>query len=258
VLAALIGLLGVGGGRSGSDAYAAPDHPGFQGIVPAGSTLTDAQCRSCHQIDAVFSHPVGMSPGRPIPSVFPLDHGRMTCVTCHENDANAHARARGTGDPLLRVDAVGQNLCMQCHEGAPMSAASGHAAAVSRAHLAWPGERPTRGRGHAGLDAESASCLECHDGTIATGVGTKRLGPELFSFGPNQDHPVGVVMGAPQGRDRSKDMRTKSAHGLDPRIRLYDGAVGCGSCHSVYSPLKADLVMSNQRSALCMSCHEDR
>ncbi|NNK62673.1 MAG: hypothetical protein HKO98_05620 [Gemmatimonadetes bacterium] len=43
---------------------------------------------------------------------------------------------------------------------------------------------------------------------------------------------------------------------VDPRIRLFDGNLGCGSCHSVYAGEPGLLVMRNERSRLCTSCHD--
>ena len=50
-------------------------------------------------------------------------------------------------------------------------------------------------------------------------------------------------------------VRLVDAARLDGRIRLFDQAVGCGSCHSVYSMQPKLLVTSNLRSRLCLSCH---
>jgi predicted CXXCH cytochrome family protein len=40
-----------------------------------------------------------------------------------------------------------------------------------------------------------------------------------------------------------------------PQIRLFDGRLGCGSCHSLYSQQQKKLVMSNQNGKLCIKCH---
>ncbi|MEE9542893.1 MAG: cytochrome c3 family protein, partial [Thermodesulfobacteriota bacterium] len=42
---------------------------------------------------------------------------------------------------------------------------------------------------------------------------------------------------------------------LPKEIKLFDNAVGCGSCHSLYSKLHYELVMSNAGSRLCLGCH---
>lgn len=253
-------MIGLGPGRARAGGTGLPETgPDWGGVIRPASG-GDGACVSCHAIDAAFSHPVGFMPGRSLPEAMPLQNGRMTCLTCHEDDAGAHTRVRGRGDPMLRLGLEGRALCLSCHESSPFSKTGGHSMAVSKAHLIWAHDKPDRAvRGaRGGLDAESSSCLECHDGTIASAVGTKRAGAEIASFGANQTHPVGVPFRDRSGKDRSLDMRLVSPHTLDPRIRLFDGSVGCGSCHSMYSPHENKLVMSNQRSALCLSCHADR
>mgnify|MGYP000943717110 CR=1 FL=1 len=71
---------------------------------------------------------------------------------------------------------------------------------------------------------------------------------------PPSDHPIGILMRA-SSRTQDGDFRLASPNRLDRRIRLFDGAVGCGSCHSVYSKERSHLVMSNRGSALCLNCH---
>jgi len=36
---------------------------------------------------------------------------------------------------------------------------------------------------------------------------------------------------------------------------LFDGKVGCLSCHNPYGDKKYSLVMENKRSGLCLACH---
>lgn len=112
------------------------------------------------------------------------------------------------------------------------------------------------------LDRASIECLGCHDASIASDV-TFKICSE-----PDCDHPIGV------------DYMTlaSSNHGLispfslPPSIKLVDGSIGCGTCHTpyrnnsvhnVYSSLRslypqiADpmLVMDNRKSELCFACH---
>ncbi|HEX2837633.1 MAG TPA: cytochrome c3 family protein [Phycisphaerales bacterium] len=70
---------------------------------------------------------------------------------------------------------------------------------------------------------------------------------------PGQDHPIGVVADEPS--QEREDWGLRPARLIDRRVRLFGRAVGCGSCHSVYSKRANLLVMNNQNSALCMSCH---
>jgi len=231
------------------------------GAVPpraAAISWTDGRCEGCHTPVRGFSHPVGMRPGRELPAEFPLEGGRMTCVTCHDADsAQTHALARTEGAPMLRGGRRASELCVECHRGSLGSARSAHPTALGRAHLLWEGVRPGRA-GTGGLDAvldeRSALCMGCHDGSLAFDAGGHRSGT-LFARGREQEHPVGLVY--PRGEGGRGRGRLVAAETLDPRIRLFNGTIGCGSCHSLYSPERAYLSMSNQGSGLCLECHED-
>ena len=106
----------------------------------------------------------------------------------------------------------------------------------------------------------SLLCLGCHDGTIATstissshallaGVREGFSVPERFVW---RDHPIGVRYPA-QGRD----YRPESFVTAGGRIVLPDGRIECISCHDPHnrSGIKGMLVMSNRKSALCLTCH---
>lgn len=237
--------------------------------IPAGSMVagtgslpwTDSNCNGCHVPSATFSHPVGVRAPMQVPSSFPLQNGKMTCVTCHDDSSSAlHSQARSTGDPMLRGGiASSAGLCVQCHERTFTDSRDAHAMGVGKAHLQWerrgPHEGLQRGMVRGGVeqvDTESQSCLECHDGSTATKVGERRTG-DLFEHGRQQEHPIGVIYKNKRGRDA---IPLKPVQSLDKRVRLFDGTVGCGSCHSVFSGHDGLLVMSNMRSALCLSCHD--
>lgn len=100
-------------------------------------------------------------------------------------------------------------------------------------------------------DPESAACLSCHDGATASDIGSHAV---AAGWAPETgEHPIGVRVDRPN-RDRD-ECRMRPVGLIDPRVRLFDRAVGCGSCHSVYSKEENQLVMSNSRSALCLACH---
>ncbi|MCL4222259.1 MAG: hypothetical protein KJZ65_12915 [Phycisphaerales bacterium] len=237
--------------------------------IPGGSMMggtgslpwTDSNCNGCHVPSATFSHPVNVRANMQVPSSLPLQNGTMTCVTCHDDSSSAlHSQARASGDPMLRGGiASSAGLCVQCHERTFAGSRDAHAMGVGKAHLQWerrgPHENPRPAMSRGGferIDAESQGCLECHDGSTATKVGERRTG-DLFEHGSRQEHPIGVSYKARKGRDA---IPLKPVQSLDKRVRLFDGTVGCGSCHSVFSQHDGLLVMSNMRSALCLSCHD--
>ena len=105
----------------------------------------------------------------------------------------------------------------------------------------------------------SLVCLGCHDGTVATSILTAahsmlagvREGfamPDGFVW---RDHPIGIPY-----EHNPREYRPRSfveAQG----VRLPEGRIECISCHDPHDALGIPgmLVMSNRRSALCLTCH---
>jgi len=265
--------------RAASDATDAGDAPGLDGAAiamvdrdvpaplsprpgPIGADI--AKCSTCHTLDAAFSHPVDFAPARRLPAQFPLDQGRMTCATCHQNATAAnHVLARRQGGKMLRAGAVtSANLCVQCHAPpatvSPRNAPPGralaraaHAASLGRAHLRW-GDAATgaaEARRSGTVDRESAICLSCHDGTVAGAVGLGRK-DDAASTDHTNAHPVAVAYPKALNRDWAP-LGT-----LNGKVRLFSGQVGCGSCHSPYAPEEKLLVLPTARGRLCASCHQ--
>lgn len=206
------------------------------------------RCTDCHAMDAGFSHPVGIAPSMPMPSSLPLQGGLITCLTCHEPTPHDSALGRA----FLRAPLSGASRCDACHQ--PGDARSNpHATLGIPAHLSNPrtSSHPSLPR-HAGLDAESRDCVSCHDGSAASDAGAHTLANRLD---PASEHPVGIRYDS-RARPHA-EMPLIPVQRLDPRIRLFDDRLGCGSCHSPYATHPNLLVMRNDRSALCLSCHAD-
>lgn len=232
-----------------------------------------AACDTCHVVDPTFSHPVDFYPDKSIPEHLPLFDGRMTCLTCHQApDGDTHAFAAARGQPLLRGPGPGPMFCVQCHAKDEDDRFTGHGTAVSRAHLRWPGdwrggdqedagradteradtfEPASHGaaqlsRRNAGnglrLDTESRACLACHDGASAQGIG--------------HSHPLGVKHDPMRYARDGGGRRLAWAGSLDRRIRLFDGHIGCGSCHNPYSPERKLMAVANDHGQLCINCHQ--
>ncbi|MFG0286127.1 MAG: cytochrome c3 family protein [Phycisphaerales bacterium JB039] len=202
-----------------------------------------ARCTACHLVEPALSHPVDVAPSMSVPAGLPLEDGRMTCLTCHELDTAGHGAARQQISASLRGTGSGAAWCDQCHQAAPASAAHDRAAIAPRAHLAWPGDR-ARGSADQLDDTETRRCLSCHDGSVAIDVAADQA---------QREHPVGIRY--LRGRHGDGPPLVPQ-HLVDDRIRLFAGAVGCGTCHSPYSDRDDMLVMDNTASALCLSCHE--
>jgi len=88
------------------------------------------------------------------------------------------------------------------------------------------------------LRSGSHYCEGCHDGVIAIAA--------------ERRHSVEIDYRLAQLRSRGK---LRDISQLAATIQLEDGRVGCLSCHSQNSQLKAKLATSNAGSRLCFSCH---
>lgn len=106
----------------------------------------------------------------------------------------------------------------------------------------------------------SLICLGCHDGTLASstmgsahamlaGVREGFNVPDGFVW---RDHPIGVPY--PRG---DRDYRPFGQVVAGGAVRMPQERVECVSCHDPHNTAGVDkmLVMSNRRSALCLSCH---
>ncbi|MHC4785770.1 MAG: cytochrome c3 family protein [Planctomycetota bacterium] len=252
VLSALTGAAALAAGD------AAP-WPASESSAPAGPGFTISDCGNCHLIDPGFSHPVDVVPSMAVPPHLPLAGGRITCTTCHEEGSARHRSARIQHGALLRSPATTPALCAECHDRWSDSRRDMHASMLGQAHLRWldrPGTEITDDRRSSGSrDPQSSACLGCHDGTVATDAGDHTDDAVRNQAGaPGANHPVGVLY-VVDGSQPDEGPALRPPEMLDPRIRLYDLRVGCGSCHSPYAGGEALLVMSNRQSQLCLSCH---
>lgn len=203
-------------------------------------------CLPCHRkTTRRSSHPVDMAPRIVrIPADLPLMNGMVTCITCH----NIHAdRFDGFGKKtyFLRRSPSGRDFCIACHE--TNTAKNSHIEMVAFSHM--KGKYTVTGKSRP-LDPMSMDCIGCHDGILGKST-SYTLGKGVWSH-DNGAHPIGVNY-----RDsRMKKGNLKPVELLDKSIRLYNGNIGCGTCHDVYSKIPSQLVMSNDGSRLCLSCHD--
>lgn len=211
------------------------------------ATITDSrQCASCHQFTPSASHPVGVRPTMAVPASMPLTGERVDCLTCHDAAlASGHEARAAQGRDFLRSADQPGNWCASCHT-APSKGHAAHAAAPGvRVHapLRAPSrqiDRPARAQPEGGtilpvghtLDAESRACMACHDGTTASDVGSRHQISRAGAFA--SDHPVGGHYDHARTSE-GEPMPLRPRASLDPRVRLFNGQLGCGSCHNVYA-----------------------
>lgn len=112
--------------------------------------------------------------------------------------------------------------------------------------------------------AGSLLCLSCHDGGTALDAYGEMTGEAFIQdidrgrsqIGENGDlstnHPVGVKY-----PEHDKFYRPKAEVEDDGAVTLPRGQVECLSCHDVHNSFGHDklLVKTNDRSALCLTCH---
>lgn len=201
-------------------------------------------CLECHDVPRDNSHPVGVLPTMETPEGFLLDWaGKMTCATCHDPHSEAD-------NQYLRTEARGRDFCALCHKDfLPLQ--DPHVGTVSIAHLksgVYESDSPLAQV----LDPISMECLSCHDGVIASDAAYKIVGGDAVTYERDGlSHPIGMDYRESAMQDRE----LRDVGSLSPYIALYDGKVGCASCHNPYSSQHRMLTMNNYGSALCLECH---
>jgi predicted CXXCH cytochrome family protein len=206
-------------------------------------------CSGCHrEVMQGATHPFDIIPKTAtVPPDLPLTDGRVTCNTCHNVHTsptivfgiNSHFLRRGVSDV--------KDFCVACHRD--NFERPGHKELFIVAHEAnkYQVTQPEEP-----IDPLSTECIGCHDGSI---------GPETdFTVGSGvwmhlrNEHPIGVNY--MEARMRGGDLRPE--YELDERLRLFDGRVGCGTCHDWFKKKNVRLVMAMDRGALCLECHYNK
>lgn len=106
------------------------------------------------------------------------------------------------------------------------------------------------------IDSLSNDCLACHDGVIAQNFKIRiknTPGGRVMSL---ED----IIGGHPVGMEYSKYVSVdskgyKNEVSFTREMIFAEGKVGCLTCHNPLNTAKGHLVMSNENSALCFTCH---
>lgn len=206
------------------------------------SDITGA-CQTCHtEYAKTLSHPTSIYPTIHIPEDMPLTEGRLTCITCHY----VHPDKKQISIKkhyFLRRKVSGIVFCSACHK------------IDDKRHIVFENvhkgeyevtDRSTR------IDRMSLECITCHDRYMEE-AGSELGAGNWKHFKKEFNHPIG----AEYSRISMKKMRNfRPAAMLRSEIKLFDGKMGCGTCHNIYSKERAMLVISNRNSRLCLECHE--
>ena len=205
------------------------------------ASITSA-CETCHEdVRETQSHPTDIYPTLSIPAdMLLIRDGLFTCVTCHY----VHPKKKGEfvkKHMFLRRQVRGPIFCSICHE----LDEKGHIV-LGNVH---PGKYTVTDR-TASLDRMSLDCIECHDRHFKEPLDF--LGSGSWEHSSMNSHPIGVSYSEASMR-RMDDYHDISM--IPKEVRLFDGKIGCGTCHSIYSKRKGMLVMDNTGSRLCLECH---
>ena len=211
---------------------------------------------NCHEkiFTEGYMHPVDVRPQQVnVPDDMPLSRsGELTCSSCHDVHAEYYT-PYGAPTHYLRRQEAGKAFCKICHTSFSASR-SGHKSTLGEAHFR---SQYVMIDSSFGIDAMSKNCISCHDGSFASSatIMAGRWSHERsFVKNDRNSHPIGVNYETVRFNRGSKtDLRPSSQ--VDRRIRFFNGKVGCGSCHDPYSRLHKKLVMSDEHSKLCLSCH---
>lgn len=205
----------------------------------------------------MLSHPVGVRPRAEIAADIPLDNNsRITCLTCHDDSQSSDdlGYPDSSEDRLLRRPA-GVQFCSTCHTqmGGTVLEQS-HWWFSTRAHLGSKNLQSTPPEELRGdIDAESRICLSCHeDISVVIPPYDETVRQKKLRWKNMSDHPIGMDYGHIALR---KPGSYKFPLFDDEGIRLFNGRVGCGSCHSLYSQMRKNLVARYERGILCKKCH---
>lgn len=220
-----------------------------------GSLAWDSRsCTECHVQSAGLNHPVDVAASE---SDLPLDKGKIDCLTCHTEQTTSarHAtESTKTHDGLLRKRPAA--LCSTCHSellfGSSSDNAKSHGTVLRKAHLGQESNDIQDVGGS--LDTESRQCLSCHDGSFAGHSGVRT--PDSSStptVSIESMHPIGVRYSSTTKGRMAPQFQPVS--NLPDTVRLFDGKIGCGSCHSMYAGGKNMMAVDVRQKSLCLSCH---
>ncbi len=195
-------------------------------------------CASCHPSARNYrAHPTDLIPKMPLPGDMLLVNGKFTCVSCHD----VHKKSTFSRY-YLRRNISGKPFCLICHD----VDSKGHLF-VGATHTGQFQVEDNRSR----LDAVTLLCIECHDDRVDS-ISSETGAGSWNHFSGRLNHPIGVSY---QEAYRKKPKTFVAPMIVPEGITLFDGKIGCGTCHNRYSPHNQMLVMSNVRSKLCFSCH---
>jgi predicted CXXCH cytochrome family protein len=103
-----------------------------------------------------------------------------------------------------------------------------------------------------GIDIETRACVQCHDDVTVTIMPKHETSwQKADRWSRMKDHPVGTDY---RYSAQKNPGRFKTFFDQDQKTRLFNGKVGCGSCHSLYADSTSFIVAPDEK-VLCRNCH---
>jgi len=107
------------------------------------------------------------------------------------------------------------------------------------------------------VDSLSNECLACHDGVMAQNFKIRIKNNPNNRVMSLEDiiggHPVGMEYDRYLSGTKGKEYRTDVK--FNSEAVFAEGKIGCLTCHNPLNTTKGHLVMNNEKSELCFSCH---
>jgi predicted CXXCH cytochrome family protein len=204
--------------------------------------MSNSRCVDCHaDLKQPQPHPVDISPNIFVPADMPLVNGKLGCITCHFYHPFSDKYKNRSGN-LLRRPGRGAFFCAACHR------------IKVKGHLVFENIHRDSYRlsaRNSSLDTYTLQCVECHDAYLDGSFGFDAAG-NRGGFTRRSNHPVGVSLAQFAARN---PLKFNPPDALPQNVRLFNGKIGCGTCHNAFSKEKNMLVMNNWKSRLCLKCH---
>jgi predicted CXXCH cytochrome family protein len=172
-----------------------------------------------------------------------VDHSiyqsKEQCIECHRRSSPSHMFSKPLSmSESLPLDLEGKVTCVTCHDCTTSSCIlrKNTREMCDVCHDCTQGMSCVIGVAHLGdsnsIESVSNMCLSCHDGIEGPFVN-------------------------PEDKMINTDYKSNKSfwHIRDSKIVLVNGKVTCVSCHNPYKNEDKRLVISNEGSRLCVTCH---
>jgi len=224
-------------------------------------------CTECHTQLSAISHFTNVQTSETYEVHFPVtDPGSLTCATCHDPHLPAINPATGNKTYFLRGGVTGKMECQLCHSSnlSPqglttrrpvMDTAHGvaHFTVLFDPAIDYSGRDLHILNTRVTLDQLSVYCLNCHDSPSNPEYTSPGSAVYKHAADNGLSHPVGID--CDEVAQRNKYIKTNNR---DPRLMLFDGKIGCCTCHDPYAiggGLGLRIGDKTGWQELCMGCH---